>query len=69
MDNKTDDNSNINLVYISTSLLTGGAEIVLFQLISKLLPNYKINVISLSSIAKTSYNWNYIVDDFIDIIS
>lgn len=52
MDNITDDNSNINLVYISTSLLTGGAEIVLFQLISKLPPNYKINVISLSSIGE-----------------
>ena len=52
MDNNTDDNSNINLVYISTGLNTGGAEIVLFQLISKLPPNYKINVISLSSIGE-----------------
>ena len=52
MNNITDKNSNINLVYISTGLNTGGAEIVLLQLISKLPPNYRINVISLSSIGE-----------------
>lgn len=52
MKNHIDNNSKIRLIYITTGLNTGGAEIVLYHLIQNLPSYYQIHVISLSSIGE-----------------